>query len=158
MLAPVHFKKRNVFDINWTMTKLLPFVVLLSLFLGGCMGINQLQPAPLGSHVEDAPSPSGKHLNKEKDPSAVDQAPREFFVRSVSQRVVASVSYRPILVSRKLPLLSLSVKSLQPGEMSLFCALAEWFIDLFQPLNVGSTSPVLVEQSAFFAFIWKLLS
>ena len=69
MLAPVHFKKRNVFDINWTMTKLLPFVVLLSLFLGGCMGINQLQPAPLGSHVEDAPSPSGKHLNKEKDPS-----------------------------------------------------------------------------------------
>ena len=63
------FKKRNLFDTNWTVTKLLPFVVLLSLFLGGCMGINQLQPAPIGSHVEDPPSPSGKHLNKEKDPS-----------------------------------------------------------------------------------------
>ena len=62
-------KKRNVFDINSTVTKLLPLVVLFSLFLSGCMGINQLQPAPIGSHVEDAPSPSGKHLNKEKDPS-----------------------------------------------------------------------------------------
>ena len=51
------------------MTKLLSFVFFLSLFLSGCMGINQLQPAPIGSHVEDAPSPSGKHLNKEKDPS-----------------------------------------------------------------------------------------
>ena len=52
-----------------TITKLLPFVVLSNLFLSGCMGINQLQPAPIGSHVEDAPSPSGKHLNKENDPS-----------------------------------------------------------------------------------------
>ncbi len=52
-----------------TITKLLSFAVLSSLFLSGCMGINQIQPAPIGSHVEDAPSPSGRHLNKESDPS-----------------------------------------------------------------------------------------
>ena len=52
-----------------TITKLVPFVVLSTLFLSGRMGIDQLQPAPFGSHVEDAPSPSGRHLNRENDPS-----------------------------------------------------------------------------------------
>jgi hypothetical protein len=51
-----------------TVAELLPFVVLSSLFLSGCLGVNQLRPAPIGSHVEDAPSPSGKHLNKENEP------------------------------------------------------------------------------------------
>lgn len=50
------------------MKKLVLVVCLLSLALSGCMGIHQLQPAPVGANVEHAKSPSGKDLTKENDP------------------------------------------------------------------------------------------
>jgi hypothetical protein len=46
-------------------SKLLKMACVVATCLGiiGCVGVNQISPAPVGLHPEDAPTPSGKKLS-----------------------------------------------------------------------------------------------
>lgn len=50
------------------MRKLAFMLCVAVLGLSGCVGVNQLQPSPMGTDPNHALSPSGKDLTKEHDP------------------------------------------------------------------------------------------